>query len=236
MLNAVRLQGGLKVQKIDERHIKWDSNSENGKKIIFNSDTYNIMFLRYSDLVVKGPKSTVGIQNLGFDINTDLSEVTIAKIDADYLEKHFKILVPKLKDNNISVDDKDLAIEEFKKQMAVLTEKQQKYGIIVLNDIKNDILKVEEGKRFVDYIIEYREKIIEETVDEKVNKFGIDKELLLEIINDNPNENTLNQNLRFTNLCKTCDVNKITEYYKKTEYDSRLLMKKELRNLCLEQF
>ena len=97
--------------------------------------------------------------------------------------------------------------------MKKLTERQQKYARLVLDDIKNGKLKLEEGKAFVDYISEYMYEAIELAIIEIANRYGINKNKLKEIIDAKPNIKTLNDGNRFTLLCNDRDKEKTLEYY-----------------------
>lgn len=211
-LMTIKLQGELAINKISEYEIYWDEKSENGKKIDFNSNTYNILYIRYLDLISHTSTSSKTPKG-SFDINTTISEIDLEKINSDYLEKHFRTIIPILVNIDESEENKDFAIEEISEDFGKLTERQQKYARLVLDDIKNGKLKLEEGKAFVDYISEYMYEAIELAIIEIANRYGINKNKLKEIIDAKPNIKTLNDGNRFTLLCNDRDKEKTLEYY-----------------------
>ncbi len=232
-LNALRLQGSLKVKRINAYELSWDPNSEYGKQIVFTSNTYNTLLFRYQDLMNHGPKNPVNTSGAGFNISTSISEVEMDKINADYLERHFEMLVPIL---SFEEDDDviDEAIEEFKSEFGKLTEKQQKYAERVLRDFRNKKLKIEEGKPFVDYIREYMDKARTDAIQDISNRYGISYVALLDIINSNPDESSINSGMQLNILIENCNMDYVKAYYGQiSDFKAKSTMMKDLKQFIL---
>lgn len=232
-LNALRLQGVIKVKK-ESDGISWDQNSEYGKKILFDSDTYNTLFFRYQDMISHGPQKPVSTSGAGFNLNTSISEVEMDKINADYLEKHFKTLVPIITSIDEGEEVKDEAIEKFKGEFGKLTERQQKYAERVLMDIKAGILKPEKDKKFVEYILEYMDQARVDAILDIANRYGISYETLNDIIDSNPTEKSINSGMQLNILIENCDIESVKAYYAlSSEFKARSAMMKDLKKFIL---
>ena len=68
-------------------------------------------------------------------------------------------------------------------------------------------------KTFQDYITEYAAKEKNQQIDTLVKTFGIKKDKLTELIDAEPNENTLNEYGRFDALKETVDENLAATYF-----------------------
>lgn len=233
-LNTIRLQGGLSVKKNSDGELSWDSNSENGSKLLFDSETYNLLAIRCGDLIHRTPRGAVSPSGSGFSIDASTSEIQMAKIDTDYLEAHFKLIVPKLVDDDETEDNKVKAIDEFAEEFGRLTERQQKYARQILDDIKNKVLVVEDGKKFADYISEYMDKAVSDAIHEIADRYGIDEQELIKLIKSKPNSDNLNVGQRFTILCNNRDIDKVKAYYSTSEGMSNMKMQKDLKKFILE--
>lgn len=152
--------------------LKWTN--DYGAKLSFDEKTYHILTMRYKDLPSNrgGGGSTA---KPGYVLNTSLSTMEMDKIDAAYLETQFKIVT--MKDIvDVEKDEKKVAaIHEIEANLGILSEIQQKYARQVLENIKIGILDIVEGKTFLQYIQEYQEKTIRESIHKFATNVGIDE-------------------------------------------------------------
>ena len=232
-LNAVRLQGGLRVKKVNDYELEWEEAADNEVKLEFTSDTYNLLFTRYQDLPHRTSGSGTYTGKPGFSIDTHISEIELEKIDTDYLEKHFKMIIPILSDVAESDDRKEEKIKEFEGMLGKLSARQQVYAKQVIQDIRNGILVPEDGKRLVEYISEYIHKAKTDAVTKMADRYGVDQELLMQIIDAHPTEATINEGLRLSTLCSTCNIQKAMAYYGASEYQTRKMMQRDLKQFIL---
>lgn len=187
--------------------LKWDN--EYGLKLDFDEKTYRILTMRYQDLPSNRGNGGKKTKKPGWDMNTNLSTFEMDKIDADYLEKQFRIVT--LKDVTEKEDQlfrQATAIEEIKKHLGVLPARKQKYALQVLDDIKSGLLLVEEGKSFMEYIEEYSGRSIRKSIEAFTSNFGVSTDAFYDIYCS-----TGDFMIALSNLEKTADINKVKEYF-----------------------
>ena len=223
-INSAKLQG-----------FAW--NNSYGAKLVFDEKTYKILEMRYKDLTHRG-NSGGSVPGTGYNLPTILSEMAMDKIDSDYLETHFKIVVPIIISDS-SEDEKQQAIDDFKKELASLPGIQQFYALKIIDDIKSGALVVDSSKTLLTYIHEYMEKDTIDRIEEMANAFGLDYEKFKEIVTTSRNDRELNEHDRFNALLKTVDVDMAKQYFKEKDGVelSNLKLKakvnKELRDFIL---
>ena len=235
-LNALRLQGGLKVKRLSDEEVEWDSASENGKNIDFGCEIYNVLYLRYLDTVRHTQSSTPAARGFGYNLNTQISEIEMEKINADYLEKHFRTVVPILVSLDEDDEAKDRAIRELSDNFGRLTAKQQKCASKILQDIRSGVLLVEEGKKYAEYIREYMERAKSEAIQGFCGRYGLDVDALTEIIDSNPDESTINSGMRLNGLVDSCDIEKAKTFYGGVStFRARTSLMRDIREFVLRQ-
>jgi hypothetical protein len=167
-----------------------------GKKRIFD-----IMYLRYKDLnsgrIGGGPINT----KLGYDLMANLSEVEKDKIDADYLEQHFRQILPTLI-GDFEEEIKEMAIKEFQTQLASLSIIQQEYANIIIDDIRNERLSINDvkDKTLFELIAEYQTKAEEQKIKTFADTYGLDITILHKIYHTNGNHD-----IEIGKLLDNCD-------------------------------
>ena len=219
LMNSIKLQG-----------FKWDTDCNTCVKsdicfdkdnciykLSFTQDTYKVMEMRFKDLRHKKTGGNTGNISLGFDLESVKSEMAMEKIDEDYLESHFKKVVPIIVSDDVSENDKDNAIKDFETELPKLSIIQQKYARDIIFDIRKGVLKVEEDKTLMQYIQEYIEKDLNKTISDKADLFGLDKQLLKEIYLTSKNERELNEHNRFERLKNGADMSKVVSYFTNKE-------------------
>ena len=185
-------------------------NNSYGAKLNFDEKTYKILEMRYQDLTHRGGFGG-GVPGTGYNLPTILSEMAMDKIDSDYLESHFKIVVPIISGSD--EEEKEKAIETFKKELASLPGIQQVYALKIIDDIKNGVLVVDHSKTLLEYINEYMAKDTSDKIQEMADAFGLDFDEFKNIVTTSKNEMELNEHDRFNTLLKTVDTNKANKYF-----------------------
>lgn len=221
-LNSAKLQG-----------FAW-SNSY-GAMLIFDEKTYKILEMRYQDLTHRGG-SGGSVPGTGYNLPTILSEMAMDKIDSDYLESHFKIVVPIIISDS-SEDEKQQAIDNFNKELATLPGIQQYYALKIIDDFKNGVLVVDASKTLIEYIHEYMSKDTTDRIEEMAISFGLDFDEFKKIVTTSSNETELNEHDRFNALLKTVDMGKANKYFlDKDGVDLKGLKLKSQVNKELKEF
>ena len=209
-------------------------NNSYGAKLNFDEKTYKILGMRYQDLTHRGG-SGGGVPGTGYNLPTILSEMAMDKIDSDYLESHFKIVIPIISGSD--EEEKEKAIETFKKELASLPGIQQVYALKIIDDIKNGVLVVDHSKTLLEYINEYMAKDTSDKIQEMANAFGLNFDEFKNIVTTSKNEMELNEHDRFNTLLKTVDTNKANKYFLDKEgVDLQGLKLKSRTNRELKEF
>ena len=187
-------------------------------KLPYTENTYKVMEMRFKDLTHRKGGNT-GTSGFGFNLTSIKSEMDMEKIDEDYLESHFRKVIPIIVSDDVSETEKDGAVQDFEKELPKLSEIHQEYAREVISDIRQGILTVEDGKTLMQYIYEYIEKDLDKTISDEAELFGLDKQLLKEIYITSNNERELNEHKRFEKLKSGADLEKVIAYF--TEKDNK---------------
>lgn len=240
LMNSIKLQG-FKWDPDCNICIKNDECSDTDNcvfKLPYTEEVYKVMEMRFFDLRHRnsGSGNTPG---MGFNILSIRSEMHMEKIDEDYLESHFKKVIPIISSDDVDDIKKDEAIAEFESQLPKLSAINQKYAKIIISDIRNGILMVEEDKTLMQYIQEYIENDLNKTISDKANIFGLDEKLLKEIYLTSTNERELNEHSRFERLLNCADYTKVINYFTEKEknqctmFAARMKLDKDLKEFIL---
>lgn len=240
LMNSIKLQG-----------FRWDMNcgtcnkqdacqdpADCVYKLPYTRDTYDIMTMRFEDLRHRkgGGSGPIGV---GYDLVSVKSEIAMAKIDEDYLNSHFKRVVPIISSHDIPDTEKDEVIRNFEKELPKLPERHQEYARRIVADVRQGVLMVKDNKTLIQYILEYIDLDIDKQVSEKAAIFGLDKGLLLEIYKTTSDERTLNEHNRYEKLKETADIEKVKSHFHKvdneecSEFSARIKLDKDLKEFIL---
>lgn len=203
--------------------LKWSN--EHGKKLEFTETDYRILTARYEDLPSNGG-GIRGTRRLPFSMDTDLSTMEIEKVDYDYLEAQFKIVTMK----DIAGEDGDetveAAIREIETKLGLLTDIPQRYARKILADIKNGILIPDGKKTLMQYIKEYQERTIRESIHDFAEEFGLDEENLYNFY-INPDGDIANS-LKLKKIEECVDKDKLISHYGERLFNARVKFHKDL--------
>ena len=197
---------------------KWSN--EYSSELDFDESTYKILKMRFSELHKGGGGHKPG--RFGFDMETNVSEIKGEQIDAAYLESRFTILTI----SDIERDNVLDIVQDIKNHLGVLPAIMQKYALQVLNDIENKVFTYIPGKKFMEYISEYREMAIRKAVTEEAMKFGLDVNLLLDIYHKT-DSNGINQ-LELKKLENTANIELVIEKFNASTFVARRKLHAEI--------
>ena len=85
-------------------------------------------------------------------------------------------------------EEKEKAIETFKKELASLPGIQQVYALKIIDDIKNGVLVVDHSKTLLEYINEYMTKDTSDKIQEMADAFGLNFDEFKNIVTTSKNE------------------------------------------------
>jgi type I restriction enzyme R subunit len=183
---------------------KWSN--EYASKLNFNESTYKILKMRFNELHTGGGGNRK--PKLGFDLETHISETKGEQIDSAYLEARFVILTI----SDIERENKYDIVQDIKNHLGILPSVLQKYAIQVLTDIETKKFEFIPGKKFMEYISEYRNTAIKNAVTDEAVKFGLDIDLFLDIYYKS-DSNGIDQ-FKLKTLENTSNINLAMEYFK----------------------
>lgn len=190
--------------------------NEEGKKLKFNSDTYRVLYQRYSDLPSSGSNGGKRKPNPGFNVSINQSTFDMDKIDADYLESRFKIITMEiLAENEDRLFRLEQAIAEIRAEIPKLPQNMQKHAHQVLDDLKMGLLIPEKDKDFKEYIQEFAERGISEALKEIAEKYGIDFEFFFNLYMETT-EGEINK-AKLVELIKTSNKEKVLKHFGTTQ-------------------
>jgi len=192
-----------------------DSDHKHEVTLAIDEQTYLSLALRYKELARKG-ESGGGGGDVPFDISGYLTEIDTGKIDADYMNSRFEKFLKELNQHQDQASIEN-TLNELHKSFSSLTQVEQKYAKLFLNDVQRGDAKLIEGHSFRDYINDYKVSAENAQLDAVVNALGLDKSKLVALMADNVNETNLNNFGRFDALKETVDKNKAKEYFEKLD-------------------
>lgn len=210
-LEAARIQGF----RWNKREYKLET--KDGKQTIIgvfiDELTFNTLVQRYKELQNGGGGGGGTIEDVPYDIDPYITEIDTGIIDAEYLNSRFEKYLKVLNGGTASEAERQSVLAELHKSFASLTQEEQRFAGIFLHDVENGTVNLDEGKTFKDYIIEYQTKAQNDSIRKVSNDFGIDENLLREIMNAHVTQDNLNEYNRFENLLKTANKEKTTVFF-----------------------
>lgn len=207
------------IQGFSWRKIKYVCVIEKGepKKTIevkCDEQTYEILLLRYKELLSGGGGGTTDDDDVPFEIDYTIIEKDTGRIDHDYLDSRFDkfLKLTSIKASKLEIEN---ALNDLHKYFASLTEEQQKYANMVIHDLQNGDLVVDSTKTFIDYINEYQANTENDRIHHLAIAFGLDEEALRKLMNLKVTEHNLNEYGRFAKLLASVDKKKAREWLEK---------------------
>ena len=214
-LQAAQIQGFVWEKKTYERTVDDIENKET-IEVLATEDQYHILQLRYKEL--RGPGSgNGGSGEVPFSIDPYLTEQNTGVIDYNYMNSRFEKWKKQLEQPDISQETLNATLEELHKSFAFLSQEEQKYANLFLHDVQTGDVKLQEGVTFQDYIYQYRNNVKNEQVHKLHKYFGIEEDMVYQMLDSNVTKDNLNEYGRFDALKATVVKEKAVEYYTKKE-------------------
>jgi type I restriction enzyme R subunit len=187
-----------------------------------DENIYLILVLRYKELSSGGGG---GSEEVPFEISGHLTEIDTGKIDADYMNSRFDKYLKTIQKDAASSKDIQKIVDELHKSFATLTQEEQKFANIFLNDVQRGDVKPEQGKTFREYITEYLAaakiaqineivSVLGSTQDENIAAF---KSKLSRMMNAGVTAANINEFGRFDDLKNCVDKAKAKVYFEELE-------------------
>ncbi|WP_440994020.1 type I restriction endonuclease subunit R, EcoR124 family [Cysteiniphilum litorale] len=214
--------------------------TENSKQyhvtLAINEQTYLSLVVRYKELLKKGQGSANGGGDIPFDIKGYLTETDTGKIDANHMNSCFEKYLKELNQHKDQAKI-ELVLNELHKSFASLTQNDQKYAKLFLHDLQRGDAQLIEEHSFRDYINDYKARAENAQLNSIVNALGLDRGLLLALLNDKVNEANLNNFGRFDALKESVDKAQAKAYFEQQDGSSISPFKLNMRiDSFLKQF
>lgn len=179
--------------------------------------TYMILVLRYKELSSPGPddppspKPSPDGEDLPYDIDGYITTIDTDDIDADYMNSRFEKYRKALSVGDPA--DVEKASQELHNTFASLTQEEQKFANIFLRDIETGDVIIEPGKSLRDYINEYMTRAKDDQIHRFADTFGLDEDMLRNMMAVKVDETNINEFGRLDNLVKTADIEKAKAFF-----------------------
>lgn len=139
-------------------------------------------------------------------------EKGIGRIDYDYLNNNFQRFVRNHREEG-SEDERMRIKDDLHRSFAKLPIEIQGFAGMVINDLESGELVIRKGMEFTDYINEYKDRSESGHIKDLVLAFGVNEEMLRELMGLSINIDTLNEFGRFDKLKSTIDRNVAKIYF-----------------------
>lgn len=201
-LEAAKIQG-FRWNKLLPSDYGYNSN----EPLACDEQTYLKLLQRYKELSQRTDDGDA--PEYPFDIDAYITEIHTEDIDSGYMNFHFnKWILAREK----GVEE-ERALQELHQAYASLSQEDQKYAEVFISDIQSGSINVEPGKTFRDYVTEYRQSAENQQLNQFCDRYGIDKKLLEQILNNRSPQSDINEFARFDKLKKSADFAKTKAYF-----------------------
>lgn len=173
-------------------------------KLDFGSNDFMALVQRYKELSNGNDDENGNAGSDGDDVPFDLvgyiTEIDTGRIDAAYMNSRFEKYLKNLHQADITEEQLQASLDELHKSFATLTQDEQKYAEIFLHDVQRGEVVVEDGKTLRDYITEYQYKAKNDQIHSFAVAFGLDEDLLKNMMQLNLTEANIDEFGRFDKL------------------------------------
>lgn len=211
-LEAAQIQG-FKWSKSEYSVPDPETNRPQIVKVELDEQSYQVLLVRYNELFGVKPKRRHKPDEVPYDIPGFPIPIETGTIDNDYMNSRFEKFKKILSQGGLAGEELERAKEELHKTFASLSQEEQKYANIFLNDILRGDVIPEEGKTFRDYVTEYMARAQDDQIHRFASRFGLDEGLLRTMMSDKVTDANINAYGRFNELKKSADSQKAAAYF-----------------------
>lgn len=187
----------------------------------FGSNDFMALVQRYKELSNRNDDENGNGGSDGDDVPFDLvgyiTEIDTGRIDAAYMNSRFEKYLKNLHQADVTEEQLQASLDELHKSFATLTQDEQKYAEIFLHDVQRGEVVVEDGKTLRDYITEYQYKAKNNQIHSFAVAFGLDEDLLKNMMQLNLTEANIDEFGRFDKLKQSVDKAAAKAFLEKIE-------------------
>lgn len=210
-----------KIQGFIWNKIQYEFKDRKPKLVIdmlVDENTYHALLARYKEMFTDGGGTGgASLPDIPFEIDPYIVEIDTGKIDADYMNSRFVKYLKSLEQKDISAEERQKVLDELHKSFTTLSQEEQKFASIFLNDVQSGNVQLTEGKTLRDYITEYLYEAKYGQILKVSALLGLDKDLLQKLMQNDVTEENINEYGRFEELKSTVDREKAKAYFEQLE-------------------
>jgi type I restriction enzyme, R subunit len=214
-----QLSEALEAAKIQGFHwedvIEYEMQLDDAIEVALVETDYLILAQRYKELNNGPGPGPGGNEPIPYDIEGYLTEINTGLIDTNYMNTKFEKYLKALEIGK--QEDIDLTLKELHSTFATLTQEEQKYAQVFLNDIYRGEVKITEGKTLKEYITSYQVQAKNDQIGRCAMVFGLGEEKLRHFLARKVSMDSINEFGRFDELLRTVDIKKAREYFEAIE-------------------
>ncbi|MEG0758722.1 MAG: HsdR family type I site-specific deoxyribonuclease, partial [Raoultibacter sp.] len=215
-LDAAKIQGFVWGEI--EYVIPHDDGSEEIITLSFDEQEYLTLALRYKELAAGDPTDPNPYPDeVPYDLFGYLTEIDTGRIDSEYMNSNFTKWLKALAQEGVGPEVVERLRNELCRSFAALTLEEQKQANIFLHDIERGSVVLEPGKTLRDYITQYQHTAKDDQLDALVTALGIERGVLVELMNAGATEANINEYGRFDKLCAGVDKTKARAFFETQE-------------------
>lgn len=217
-----------KIQGFVWDKLTYSFDNEKVVTLLLDERTYLTLVLRYKELG-SGSSDGGGNSEVSFLIETHLTEIDTGRFDSDYLDNRFEKWLKTLESGNATADERKALLEDIHRQFAHLTQEEQKYAQLFLNDVEAGDVELVSGRTFRDYVAAYQYSAKSNQINRVADAFGVDAQMLTELINSGGDENSVRMFGRFDALTAGIDEGAAVTYATDAEGGNITVFKARMR-------
>lgn len=197
------------LEKIKVQGFVWSKKNYGDIIIEITYEIYLTLLQRYKELLISVGRHE---DDVPYDLDTHISEISTGKIDADYMNSRFEKYM-NLQKNKASEESIEKMRNELYKSFAMLPAEEQEFAKIIIIQIQHGEFTPVAGKKFYDYICD----LIYEKQNTQIHRFsitfGLDENKLKNLVAMHLTASTVNEHNRFDELKNTADMEKVRQYF-----------------------
>lgn len=187
---------------------------EKGKRtrsinVEIDEETYAIWLQRYQEIPKRNGTNSGA---LPFDIDPYLTETQTGIVNHDYINSRFSKYLKVLGSGGAS---EQTLLDELHRSFAVLSQNDQTFARLLLNDVQSGNVKVEDGVPFMDYVRRYILQARNDRTHQLAVGLGINEDALRDLAEQHPTAATINVNGRYDALLTAIDRDKAKAFIEK---------------------
>lgn len=173
---------------------------------------YNTLLQRYKELFEGRGGGGGDDEDPPYEIDSHLTEIDTGKIDNDYMNHNFERYLRALEQPNVTHEELSSLLNDLSTSFATLPQEQQEFAEIFMHKVQSGTITLEQGKTCRDYITDLMTTVKEQRISNISEAFGLDRDLLHNMMSMHITEQNIDEFGRFTQLQNTIDIDKAYDY------------------------